>query len=408
MTFTVTRLILPSIGALCVECLTRSHQVAPERLEWHVNYRSTRHSVAPDPAPICVADVHPKSTESSPPLAAVATQSEDESASVVALEQRQPPVQVFCFGRPHVLCNGRQVWPLLGSGDAKPWELLVHLACQPAEGISREAVTQALWHDMELKGDGSHRLRQLRYRLRHHLQQVPGASERDGICCDRDMLRLDPGVVWSDVQQFVALVRSARTNPGPDVIQHLERARALYTGELLEGPEVRRYRWIDERDQSGVTLREYLRELLQKASERLAERYAEVGDLSASIDLYRELTEVDPAYERLWLALFRLHARRGDRDALIAEEQRLRQMLRDLADQLGAPAAAEITEPSQEVVWEFHRLLSDLRRAREAQCSISSCAAAVASSSVLRLGSGASPTTMPATSEQSRVRRGLA
>jgi DNA-binding SARP family transcriptional activator len=327
---------------------------------------------------------------------------------VVAVEQCQPPVQVFCFGNPSVLCKGQQVWPLVGSGDAKPWELLVYLVCQPAEGISREVVVQALWHNVELKDDGSHRLRQLRYRLRQHLQQVPGASDRDGICCDRNKLRLDPGLVWSDVQQFVTLVRSARTDPGSHVIQRLEHARALYTSDLLEGPEVRRYHWIDERDQSGVTLREYFRELLQKASERLAELYAEAGNLSASIDLYRELTEVDPAYERLWLALFRLHARRGDRDALIAEEQRLRQMLRDLADQLGAPTAAEITEPSQEVVQEFHRLLSDLRRAREAQRSISRHSATVASSNVPPSGSRALPTTMPATSEQSRVRRRVA
>jgi DNA-binding SARP family transcriptional activator len=317
-------------------------------------------------------------------------------------------VQVFCFGSPRVICCGQQVWPLLGSGDAKPWELLVYLACQPVEGVSREAVVKALWHNTELKDDGSHRLRQLRYRLRQHLQQVPGASDQDGICRDRDVLRLDSGVVWSDAQQFISLVRSARTNPRSDDIQRLEHARALCTGDLLEGPEVRRYHWIDERDQSGVALREYFRELLQKASERLAELYAEAGDLSASIDVYRELTEVDPAYERLWLALFRLHARRGDRDALIAEEQRLRQMLRDLADQLAAPVAAEITEPSQEVVQEFRRLLSDLRRAREAQRSIPRRSATVASSNVHRSGSGALKTTMPATSEQSRVRRRVA
>jgi hypothetical protein len=54
-------------------------------------------------------------------------------------------------------------------------------------------------------------------------------------------------------------------------------------------------------------------QLLQKASERLAELYAEAGDLTGSIDLYREVTEVDPANERLRLALFRLNARVGDR-----------------------------------------------------------------------------------------------
>jgi two-component SAPR family response regulator len=222
----------------------------------------------------------------------------------------------------------------------------------------------ALWRDHGLTED-AHRFRQLRYRLRRQLQQVPRAPDTDGICLDRHMLRLDPEVVWSDVQHFAALVRSARCNPGGDAIQRLEQARALYTGELLLGQGLRRYAWIDERDASGVTLREHFSRLLQKASERLAELYAEAGELTAAIDLYRELTEADPAHEGLWLALFRLHARRSDRNALIAEDRRLRYMLRVLAHELGALAPREVTEPAQVLVQEFHRLLSDLGRPGE-------------------------------------------
>jgi DNA-binding SARP family transcriptional activator len=227
------------------------------------------------------------------------------------------------------------MWPGSG-GDVKPWELLLYLACQPAEGIARQTVMQALWRDEYVTND-AHRFRQLRYRLRQHLQQVPDAPDSDGICFDRHLLRLDPGVVWSDAQHFAALVCSARRNPGGDVIQRLERARALYTGDLLVREELRRYPWIDERDGSGVTLREHFRRLLQKASERLAQLYAESGEPSAAIDVYRELTETDPAHEDLWLALFRLQAQRNDRNALIAEDQRLRHMLRVFASELGAP-----------------------------------------------------------------------
>jgi two-component SAPR family response regulator len=296
---------------------------------------------------------------------AIAERPQNQRTSVtcpgVAVESYQPPIQVVCFGSPRVMCAGQQVWPGSG-GDAKPWELLLYLACQPAEGVTRQAVMRALWRDKYLAENDAHRLRQLRYRLRRQLQQVTGAPDKDGICHERHLLRLDPGLVRSGAQQFEALVRSARTNDTADMIERLQQARALYTDDLLQGCGVRRYAWINERDGSGVTLREHFRRLLHKASERLADLYAEAGDLSAAIDLYRELTEVDPAHDRLWLALFRLHARRGDRNALIAEQRRLRHMLRDLSDELDAGFTAAVTEPSQEIVQEFHRLISGSRQ----------------------------------------------
>ena len=73
-----------------------------------------------------------------------------------------------------------------------------------------------------------------------------------------------------------------------------EQARALFTGDLLEGPDVRRYAWVDERDASGVTLREHFRRLFQQTSIKLAELYAVVGDYAASIELYDELLVVRP------------------------------------------------------------------------------------------------------------------
>jgi nucleoid-associated protein YgaU/two-component SAPR family response regulator len=280
-----------------------------------------------------------------------------------AVEIAQVPIQVFCFGTPSVVCAGQTVWPRNG-GDAKPWELLLFLASQPIEGVSKSAVISALWPREEMVEDLAHRLRQLRFRLRRQLQQVPGSPQVDGISLDRRMLRVDPGIMHSDAQEFLALVHSVRVNPGGDAIERLEQARALYVGDLLTGPDVRRYAWLDERDDSGVTLREHFRRLFENASVRLAELYTEANDLEAAIDVYREITDVDPADERLWQALFRLHARRGDRDALVAEEQRLRQTLRELAEELEAPDDARADEPGLELVQEYQQLLAGLR-ARE-------------------------------------------
>jgi DNA-binding SARP family transcriptional activator len=265
---------------------------------------------------------------------------------------------VTCFGGPRVLCAGQQVWPRSSGGEAKPWELLLYLACQPGEGVSIDDAVEALWPEDEDSDNAPHRFRQLRYRLRQRLSSVPGAPETDGICLDRGTLRLDPGLVHSDAQEFLALVRSARVTPGPSAVALCEQALALFIGDLLEGPDTRRYAWVDERDDSGVTLREHFRRLFQQTSTKLAELYAVAGDLGASIELYRELTEIDPGDERLWCAVFRLHAQRGDRMALIREEQRMRHAL---TMELDDSSSLKIEDPSRETVQEYQRLLASLR-----------------------------------------------
>jgi two-component SAPR family response regulator len=220
---------------------------------------------------------------------------------------------------------------------------------------------EALWPEHDEPEDAPHRFRQLRYRLRRLLLTVPGAPETEGICLDRGTLRLDPGTVYSDVQEFLTHVRSARVNPRSDVLQHLERVRALYSGDLMEGPDARRYAWVLERDASGVTLREHCRRLFQQATQRLAELYAASGALDQALDLYRELSEMDPGDEQVWLALFRLHAQRGDRLALMREERRMRETLRELAEDFGPPDGGQVGELSRETTLEYQRLLAGLR-----------------------------------------------
>jgi two-component SAPR family response regulator len=258
------------------------------------------------------------------------------------------------------LCAGQQIWPRLPGGEVKPWELLLYLAAQPAEGVSTRDAVEALWSDDDSAEDAPHRFRQLRYRLRRMLADVDGAPETDGICLERGVLKLDPDVVHSDAQEFLSRVRSARITPGPEAIEPLERARSLYQGDLLAGPEARRYAWVDERDPSGVTLREHFRRLYQQASVRLAELYAAGEAVQAALDLYRELTEIDPGDERLWRALFRLHAERGDRVALVREERRMRAALRELAADADDQPISHAEDVSRETIQEYQRLLASL------------------------------------------------
>jgi nucleoid-associated protein YgaU/two-component SAPR family response regulator len=289
-------------------------------------------------------------------------------SSLAPVESSNMPVQVFCFGAPRVLYAGRQVWPKASVGEIKPWEMLLFIACQPPEGVAREQLAQAIWPDDP--GDDElliHRVRQLRYRLRSRFGAVVGGTVSDGICLERfGPPYLDQTIAHSDAQEFLEVTQQARTQPGPDSIPLLERARALYTGDLLFGPDTRRYAWADERDASGVTLREHYRRRLQQATVTLAELYAQLGRIDDAVELYREVSDADPGDDRAWRALFQLHAGRGDLPSLMREERRLRAALRDLAVRAGERAQSAATEPSVELQREYQRLLATIEGPRRA------------------------------------------
>ncbi len=279
----------------------------------------------------------------------------------------EPPLSVVCFGGPSVRYRGRQVWPAPGSGDAKPWEVLVFVACQPPEGATREALAHALWPDDTRATDPGHRLRQLRYRLRNALDKLAPGITGDVVRADASgIYRLDQTIVQSDAQRFLALYKTGRTSCGAEAIAAYEEARVLYTGDLLDGPDARRYAWVDDRDDSGVMLQEHFRRVHHQLTFNLADLYASAGQTDGAIALYRELAQADPGDESIWRALFRLHHRRRDRPALLREERRMRQALResdpDDAGDLGLDPDVdpEVYEPSAETAFEFDRLLADL------------------------------------------------
>jgi DNA-binding SARP family transcriptional activator len=347
------------------------HQVTPDHLERLVRvmrsaYPSAGTQLAEPPSTPTYA---PPSSSPEPDPSAPDATDESSSGASEPIGPREdlppptpvtPPIQVFCFGPPRVECAGQQVWPKGSGGEAKPWEFLLYLACQPAEGVSVDETVEALWPEDDEADNAPHRFRQLRYRLRQRLNTLPGAPETDGICLENGTLQLDPGLVHSDAQEFLTIARSARITPGPSAVPLCEQARALFTGDLLEGPDARRYGWVDERDSSGVTLREHFRRLFQQTSIKLAELYASAGD-PAAIELYEELTEIDPGDERLWLALFRLHAQRGDRPALIRADQRMRAALREMTGEPDGASDTAIEDPSRETVQEYERLLATVR-----------------------------------------------
>ena len=109
--------------------------------------------------------------------------------------------------------------------------------------------------------------------------------------------------------------------------------RALYVGELFDRAAAQPYAWAVAPGPGGASLVQEHRQMYREASRILAERHAASADdpqrAERALELYEELLRLDPTNERHWSALFRLHARRGDRVALEREWRRLCQVLQD-------------------------------------------------------------------------------
>jgi DNA-binding SARP family transcriptional activator len=127
----------------------------------------------------------------------------------------------------------------------------------------------------------------------------------------------------------------------------------------LDGPDARRYAWVDERDDSGVTLREHFRRQFQDVCGRLAEVYTSDGQIDAAIDVYHDLTDMDPYDEHSFRALFRLRAQAGDLEGLEAEERRMHELLAEAAED--DEEAEGTDEPDRETMEEYRQLLEGLR-----------------------------------------------
>jgi DNA-binding SARP family transcriptional activator len=273
-----------------------------------------------------------------------------------------PSIQTTCFGGFRVSGGGREITPTgEEGGQYKAWEILAFLACQPDGTASKDQLLAAIWPDTDPER-GANRMRIAMTRLRSHLtRKVPGLdpsfvrTERDGTC------RLDTTQISSDVHRFVALCEAARNLPTGQKISALEKARALYGGDLLSGRGARFYEWLHERDESGLSPRERYREMYLQITQQLATLLRDAGEVSLAIPLYRSLLKVEPTLEDVARDLYRCHHKLGDLSSLIREDRQLRQALREAFDDPSDRDGRFIEiEREPETVQLFERLRAEL------------------------------------------------
>jgi hypothetical protein len=141
---------------------------------------------------------------------------------------------------------------------------------------------------------------------------------------------VDPSVVASDAHRFVELLRYAQGLNAIQACAVYEEALSLYTGDLLDSPDVPGWDWLYDGPRIAIELRADYRRMQLDARRRLAELLAAGsadGDLRRAQELYVGLTAEQADDEQLRAALFRVHGRRRDVLGLEASVRRLRTAL---------------------------------------------------------------------------------
>lgn len=201
--------------------------------------------------------------------------------------------------------------------------ILVLLAASGATGVSRDKVLAYLWPESDADS-ARHVLNQLLYAQRRQVGD-------QALFLGRKTLRLNPSVIWSDVDAFERALAESQ----------FEVAAGLYRGPFLDGfflkdaPEFER--WCDAQ-------RTRLARRAVGALAALAARSADAGDRRSAADWWRQAVDVDPFDSQTALGLVRALADAGDRaGALLAGRRHEELLRRDLGVAPDAAFAAALS-----------------------------------------------------------------
>jgi DNA-binding SARP family transcriptional activator len=196
--------------------------------------------------------------------------------------------------------------------------LLAYLALSPGMLRSREQLAVTFW--------GRSAEEQARASLRQTLSSVRRAlsSSQWLIDADSDAVWLDARAVEVDALRFEQLAAEGST-------ESLERAAALYRGELLNG-----FSLVEEQFEQWLSAerRRFHENAVQVFSE-LAGRHARAEQFIRAIVIAERLLAIDPLLEWGHSTLMRLYARTGRREAALRQYEECARILRrdvDLAN----------------------------------------------------------------------------
>lgn len=208
--------------------------------------------------------------------------------------------------------------------------LLAYLALRRGQPQTRDKLAALLWGDTP-EEQARNSLRQTLFTLRRALAEVP-----DWLVAEGETLAINPRAVWVDALAFEEAVEAATP-------EALARAAALYTGDLLDGLNLREMAFEDWL----VVERERYRELAYDVLTRLLKHQADTGETEAAILTAGRLLALDPLQEAVHRMLIRLYVRQGRRGAAQRQYQLCSEIIRR---ELGGEVEPETRRLYEELV----------------------------------------------------------
>ena len=247
--------------------------------------------------------------------------------------------------------------------------LLKLLALSRDHQLVRDQAMQLLWPDL----DGTSAAAQM-YKAIHQLRKAFGVGEQEfdaseWIVVSKNLVLLaPPGGLITDIDVFEDTSRAAMASRQ---LKELERAAALYTGDLL--PMDLYLAWTQ-------APRDRLRQLYVDVLLALAQGYQARGNLAAAAETYRTALEKDATLEIAHRGLMTIFARRGQRDRALKQYG---VCLDALVEELGVAPSQETRalydeierqKPDTAVAVDRTRLQAPIRMTplvnREAECRV--------------------------------------
>ena len=219
------------------------------------------------------------------------------------------PLELALFGGFRARVEGKSI----DVPGRKERALLAYLAMASGEPRSRDSLCALLWGGLGAK-QARDALKQALYRLRLAFEPVRSLP----ILADRTQLILDRDAVAIDVQQFGRWI-------GDGAPESLERAIALYRGELLEGLDVR-----DAGFEEWLLLeRQRLRSLQIDALTTLLDYHMAGKKHDKAIAIARRTLALDPLEEGAHRALMLVYANQCRTAQALKQYHCCRKALRD-------------------------------------------------------------------------------
>lgn len=238
--------------------------------------------------------------------------------------------------------------PITKFESNKARALLAYLVVEADQAHAREKLADLFWPDMPVKRACSN-LSQALFSLRQLLGDQQ--AQPSYLLRSREAVQFNPSsAYWLDMQAFSAYLAEgnlqdrSQCESRPGLCQRLEAAVELYRGDFLEGLTF----------DSGLTFDEWVLVMRQRlqwqallALHRLADYFAERGEIARALPHAWRQVQLDPLSEPACRQLMRLLAASDQRSQALTQFERLRVML--------AEELAVAPEPETLQLWELLR-----------------------------------------------------